>query len=61
VLEVFGDRWLKERVGGGRSAYLSSRFLTFAVRRELRVADLTGPALNRLGPMQTCLHRTTTP
>ena len=23
--------------------------LTFAVRRELRVADLTGPALNRLG------------
>jgi hypothetical protein len=48
VLEVFGDRWLKERV---MSVAALPRFevLTFAARQELRVADLTGPALNGLG------------
>jgi hypothetical protein len=48
VLEVFGDRWLKERV---MSAAALPKFvvLTFAAGRELRVADLTGPALDRLG------------
>ena|SRR5258708_5983230 len=60
VLEVFGDRWLKERVLAV-AALPKFEVLTFAVWRELRVADLTGPALNRLGTMQTCLHRTTTP
>jgi hypothetical protein len=48
VLEVFGDRWLKERVLTVTSLP-KFEVLTFAVRRELRVADLTGPALNRLG------------
>ena len=48
VLEVFGDRWLKERVMAV-AALPKFELLTFAVRRELRVADLTGPALNRLG------------
>jgi RES domain-containing protein len=48
VLEVFGDRWLKERV---LTVAALSKFevLTFAVRRAMQVADLTGPALNRLG------------
>ena len=48
VLEVFGDRWLKVRVLTVTSLP-KFEVLTFAVRRELRVADLTGPALNRLG------------
>jgi hypothetical protein len=48
VLEVFGDRWLQERVLAV-TALPKFEVLTFAVRRELRVADLTGPALNRLG------------
>ena len=48
VPEVFGDRWLQERVMAV-AALPKSEVLTFAVRRELRVADLTGPALNRLG------------
>src|SRR4030081_1900373 len=48
VLEVFGDRWLKERVVAG-GALPKFDVLTVAARRELRVADLTGPALNRLG------------
>jgi hypothetical protein len=48
VLEVFGDRWLKERV---LAAAALSKFevLTFAARPAMRVADLTGSALNRLG------------
>jgi hypothetical protein len=48
VLEVFGDRWLKVRVLTVTSLP-KFEVLTFAVWRELRVADLTGPALNRLG------------
>jgi len=48
VLEVFGDGWLKERVLA-LTALQKFEVLTFAVRRQLRVADLTGPALNRLG------------
>jgi hypothetical protein len=48
VLEVFGDRWLKERVLAV-AALPRFEVLTFAIRRELRVADLTGSALNRLG------------
>ena len=48
VLEVFGDRWLQERVLAV-TALPKFEVLTFAVWRELRVADLTGPALNRLG------------
>ena len=48
VLEVFGDQWLKERVLAV-AALPKFEVLTFAVRRELRVADLTGSALNRLG------------
>src|SRR5580704_21778 len=40
VLEVFGDRWLKERV---LAANALSKFevLIFAVQQELRVGDLT--------------------
>jgi RES domain len=48
VLEVFGDRWLKVRVLTVTSLP-KFEVLTFAVWRELRVADLTGPVLNRLG------------
>jgi hypothetical protein len=48
VLEVFGDRWLKERVMSV-AALPKFEVLTFAAGQELRVADLTGPALNRLG------------
>jgi hypothetical protein len=48
VLEVFGDRWLKERVLAV-AALSKFEVLTFAVRRAMQVADLTGPALNRLG------------
>jgi hypothetical protein len=49
MLEVFGDRWVKERVLAV-TALPKFEVLNFAVRWELRVADLTGPALNRLGP-----------
>src|ERR1700738_100453 len=48
VLEVFGDRWLKERVVAA-NALPKFEVLIFAVQQELRVADLTGSALNRLG------------
>ena len=48
MLEVFGDRWLKERVLAV-AALPKFEVLTFAVGGELRVADLTGSALNRLG------------
>jgi hypothetical protein len=48
VLEVFGDRWLKERVMAA-SALPKFEVLIFSVRPELRVVDLTGSALNRLG------------
>jgi hypothetical protein len=48
VLEVFGDRWLEERVFAV-AALPKFEVLTFAGRSELRVVDLTGPALNRLG------------
>src|SRR5262245_60386870 len=48
VLEVFGDRWLKERVMSV-AALAKFEVLTFAAGRELRLADLTGSALNRLG------------
>src|SRR2546430_15521485 len=48
VLEVFGDRWLKERVVAV-GALPKLEVLTFAVWREMRVGDLTGPALNRPG------------
>ena len=41
VLEVFGDRWLKERVLAV-AALPKFEALTFAVHRELRVVDLTG-------------------
>lgn len=48
VVEVFGDRWLKQRILSV-TALPNFEVLTLAVRRELQVADLTGPALNRLG------------
>jgi RES domain len=48
VLEVFGDRWLKERVLAV-AALSKFEVLTFAARRAMQVADLTGAALNRLG------------
>src|SRR5258708_10562740 len=48
VLKVFGDRWLKERVMSV-AALPNFEVLTFAAGQELRVADLIGPALNRLG------------
>src|SRR3981081_527876 len=48
VREGVGGRGVKERVGAV-GALPKLEVLTFAVRRELRVADLTGPALNRLG------------
>jgi hypothetical protein len=49
MLEVFGDRWVKERVLAV-TALPKFEVLNFAVRWELRVADMTGHALNRLGP-----------
>ena len=48
VVEVFGDRWLKERILPV-TTLPSFEVLTIAVRLELHVADLTGAALNRLG------------
>ena len=48
VLEVFGDRWLKERILPV-TALPSFEVLTITVRLELQVADLIGAALNRLG------------
>jgi RES domain-containing protein len=48
LLEVFGDRWLKTRLV---SATELAKFevLIFSVSREVRVADMTGRWLNRLG------------
>ena len=48
VLEVFGDRWLKERILPV-TALPSFEVLTITVRLQLQVADLIGAALNRLG------------
>src|ERR1700732_2639905 len=48
VLEVFGDRWLKERVLAV-TALPKFEVLTFAVRRELRGGGLRGPGLKRAG------------
>jgi hypothetical protein len=48
VLEVFGDRWLKERVLAA-NALPKFEVLIIAVQQKLQVADLTGSALNRLG------------
>src|SRR5260221_9621246 len=46
-LEVFGDRWLKERVlAVGELAKFE--VLTLAVRRRFRVAGFSRPALHRL-------------
>jgi len=48
VIEVFGDRWLNERALSLRSL-AKFEVLTFAVKAELYVADLTGPGLNLIG------------
>jgi RES domain len=48
VLEIFGGRWLKERVLAV-SALSKFEVLTFATGRLMQVTDLTGAALNRLG------------
>jgi RES domain len=48
VLEVFGDRWLNERVLA-TPALSKFEVLTFAARPAVRVVDLTGSALNKLG------------
>ena len=48
VIEVFGDRWLNERALSLQSL-AKFEVLTFAVKAELYVADLTGPGLNLIG------------
>ena len=48
LLEVFGDRWLKSRLVSA-TELAKFEILMFSVSPELRVVDLTGRWLNRLG------------
>jgi hypothetical protein len=48
LLEVFGDRWLKTRLVSV-AELTKLEVLIFSLSREVRVVDLTGRWLNRLG------------